>query len=103
MQHTIQHQENDAKGAFYIEQAGQRIAEMTYQRTSPATIIVDHTEVAPSLGGQGVGRLLLAALVEWARATGTRVVPECPYVKAQFDKDVALRDVLASVGGPSAG
>lgn len=95
MQHTIHHQEHDGKGAFYIEQAGQRVAEMTYQRTGPARVIADHTEVAPSLGGQGVGRQLLAALVEWARATGTQVVPQCPYVKAQFDKDAGLRDVLA--------
>jgi predicted GNAT family acetyltransferase len=104
MQHTIQHQEHNAQGAFYIEQAGQRVAEMTYQRTGPARVVVDHTEVAPSLGGQGVGRQLLAALVAWARATGTQVVPECPYVKAQFDKDAGLRDVVASGdGGPSAG
>lgn len=104
MQHTIQHHEHGASGAFFIDQAGQRVAEMTYQRTGPATILVDHTEVAPALGGQGVGRQLLAALVEWARATGTQVVPQCPYVKAQFDKDAGLRDVLASApaSGPSA-
>lgn len=94
MQHTIQHQEQDAKGAFTIENNGQRLAEMTYSRTNATMVIVDHTEVDPSLSGQGVGRELLGALVQWARATGTKVVPLCPFAKAQFDKDVAIRDVL---------
>lgn len=94
MQYTIQHQEQDAKGAFTIENGGQRLAEMTYSRTNATMVIVDHTEVDPSLSGQGVGRELLGALVQWARATGTKVVPLCPFAKAQFDKDVAIRDVL---------
>lgn len=94
MEHTIEHQENDAKGAFYVEKDGRRLAEMTYSRTNAAMIIVDHTEVDPSLGGQGVGRRLLGALVQWARATGTKVVPLCPFARAQFDKDPSIRDVL---------
>jgi len=93
MPHTVQHQEQDAKGAFYVENGGQRLAEMTYSRTNAAMVIVDHTEVDPSLSGQGVGRELLGALVQWARATGTKVVPLCPFAKAQFDKDASLRDV----------
>ncbi|WP_238385479.1 MULTISPECIES: GNAT family N-acetyltransferase [Acidovorax] len=94
MPHTIHHHEQDAKGAFYVENGGQRLAEMTYSRTNATMIIVDHTEVAPSLSGQGVGRELLGALVQWARATGTKVVPLCPFAKAQFDKDASIRDVL---------
>jgi uncharacterized protein len=94
MPHTIQHQEQDAKGAFYIAKDGQRLAEMTYSRTNATMIIVDHTEVDPSLSGQGVGRELLGALVQWARATGTKVLPLCPFAKAQFGKDATLRDVL---------
>lgn len=94
MPHTVQHQEQDAKGAFYVENGGQRLAEITYSRTNAAMVIVDHTEVDPSLSGQGVGRELLGALVQWARATGTKVVPLCPFAKAQFDKNASLRDVL---------
>ncbi|MFN3440320.1 MAG: GNAT family N-acetyltransferase [Acidovorax sp.] len=94
MPHTIQHQEQDTKGAFYVESGGQRLAEMTYSRTNATMIIVDHTEVDPSLSGQGVGRELLGALVQWARATGTKVMPLCPFAKAQFGKDATLRDVL---------
>lgn len=92
---AIHHQVNDSKGVFFIEnEDGKRLAEMTYSRTNATMIIVDHTEVDPSLGGQGVGRALLDALVQWARATDTKVVPLCPFAKAQFDKDRSIRDVL---------
>lgn len=94
----IEHQEAAAKGAFFIERDGRRVAEMTYSRVNAGLVIVDHTEVDPSLAGQGVGRALLDDLVRWARATATRVMPLCPYAKAQFDRNPALRDVLADAG-----
>jgi len=94
MDHTIEHTEGEAQGAFFIQKNGQRLAEMTYSRTNATLIIIDHTDVDPSLSGQGVGRQLLDALVAWARATGTKVLPLCPFAKSQFDKDASIRDVL---------
>ncbi|ARU05298.1 GNAT family N-acetyltransferase [Comamonas serinivorans] len=94
MTHTVEHEEANAKGAFFMQHAGQRVAEMTYSRTNASMVIVDHTDVDESLRGQGAGRRLLDALVAWARATHTRVLPLCPYAKAQFDKDASIRDVL---------
>ena len=94
MQYTTDHEEAASKGAFYIDKAGQRVAEMTYSRTNATMIIIDHTDVDDSLRGEGVGRQLLDALVAWARSTGTKVLPLCPFAKAQFDKDAAIRDVL---------
>ena len=94
MQYSIQHEEAASKGAFYIDKAGQRVAEMTYSRTNATMIIIDHTDVDDSLRGEGVGRQLLNALVDWARSTGTKVLPLCPFAKAQFDKDASIRDVL---------
>jgi predicted GNAT family acetyltransferase len=95
MAHTVQHQEVGSKGAFYVQgEAGGRLAEMTYSRTNESLIIIDHTEVDPSLAGQGVGRELLNALVGWSRNTKTKVIPLCPFAKAQFGKDPSIRDVL---------
>ena len=95
MTHTIQHEEIDHRGAFFIEQEGTRVAMLTYSRANASLVIIDHTEVAPSLGGQGVARRLLDAAVAWARATGTRVIAVCPYASAQFERDPSIRDVLA--------
>jgi uncharacterized protein len=91
---TIQHQETDHRGAFYMERGGQRLAEMTYSRANATLIIIDHTEVDESLKGQGAGRQLLDALVQWARDTGTKVMATCPFALAQFRKDASIRDVL---------
>lgn len=95
MTHSIQHQVSGSRGAFVIERDGRRIAEMTYSRTNPSLVVVDHTFVDPSLRGQGVARQLQDAMVAWARENDTKVVPVCSYVKVQFDRDASIRDVLA--------
>ena len=94
MQYTVEHEEAASKGAFYIDKAGQRVAEMTYSRTNATMIIIDHTDVDDSLRGEGVGRQLLNALVDWARSTGTKVLPLCPFAKSQFDKDAPMLSML---------
>lgn len=95
MTDNIQHEEPDHRGAFYIERDGKRVAWMSYSRANAGLVIIDHTEVAAELGGQGVGRRLLDALVAWARATDTKLLATCPFASAQFAKDESLRDVHA--------
>jgi predicted GNAT family acetyltransferase len=91
----IKHEEADNRGAFYFERDGERLAKMTYSRTTPTLVIIDHTEVSDVLKGQGMGRQLLEALVAWARQTRTKLMATCPYALAQLKKDESLRDVFA--------
>ncbi len=91
----IAHEEHGHRGAFFIEQDGKRLAKMTYSRVNAALVIIDHTEVDPTLAGQGVGRRLLDAAVMWARETNTKVIATCPFASAQFSRDPSIRDVLA--------
>lgn len=91
---NVMHRNAGHRGAFVIERDGVRLAAMTYSRTSPAMVLIDHTEVSDELRGQGAGRRLLDAMVAWARETHTTLVPVCPFAKAQFEKDAAIRDVL---------
>jgi uncharacterized protein len=95
MERRIEHEEGANRGAFFIEQDGKRIAELTYGRASDSLIIIDHTEVEPVLRGQGLARTLLAAAVNWARENHIKVKPTCPYAVAQFARDQSIRDVLA--------
>lgn len=87
----IEHVDN----AFVLARHGNRLAEMTYHVNKDGVTVIDHTLVHDSLRGQGVARKLLDALVEWARATNTKVIAHCSYAKAQFEKDPSIRDVLA--------
>jgi uncharacterized protein len=95
MDRNIEHDETSHRGTFFIEQEGKRIAELTYARASDSLIVIDHTEVEPSLRGQGVARNLLLAAVNWARASHIKVKPTCPYAVVQFARDQSIRDVLA--------
>lgn len=69
-------------------------AELTYSRMSPKRIIADHTGVPDALAGKGVGKALVQYLVDDARATGTRVVVLCPFVKAQAARHPEWSDVF---------
>jgi predicted GNAT family acetyltransferase len=89
----IRHEDTGQRGAFFILHDGERIAEMTYRRASPALIIVDHTEVAPRLRGQGVARRLLDAAAQWARSNQIKLGATCSYVVVQLARDKSLLDI----------
>lgn len=91
---TIEHAEDDGRGAFFVQRQGVRLAVMTYSRVDPQLVIIDHTEVNQALQGLGVARKLLDFAVAWARSTGTKIMATCPYAKSQFEKDPSIRDVL---------
>lgn len=92
----IVHEEHGHRGSFYLERDGERLAKMTYSRANASLVIIDHTEVSPELKGQGVGRQLLEATVEWARRTGTKLLSTCSFASAQFAQEPDVyRDVLA--------
>ncbi len=89
----IAHEETDNRGAFYFERDGARLAEMTYKRSGPTLVEIDHTEVNEKLRGLGASRRMLDAAVAWARSSGTRVTATCSYARAQFEKDTSIQDV----------
>ncbi len=93
---NIQNQEHGAKGAFFIEQDGEWVAEMTYQKSGDDAIIIDHTEVDESLKGKGVGKDLVKAGVEFARRNNLKIVAQCPFVKKIIDDTPEFQDVLAA-------
>lgn len=92
----IQREENGSKGAFFIEELGERQAMMTYTMAGPQRMIIDHTEVSDALRGKSAGKQLVAAAVEHARAHQLKIIPLCPFAKSVFDKTPAFQDVLNS-------
>jgi len=59
-------------------------------------LIIDHTEVPAALRGRGVGQALVERAVLDARREGFRIIPLCPFAKAQFERHSAWRDVLST-------
>lgn len=90
----IKHREIGSKGLFYIEENGEKLAEMTYSKAGDSLIIIDHTEVSEKLKGQGAGKQLVQASVSYAREHNIKILPLCPFAKAVFDKTPDYSDVL---------
>jgi predicted GNAT family acetyltransferase len=91
----IKHREIGSKGLFYIEVEGEKLAEMTYSKAGDSLIIIDHTEVSEKLKGQGAGKQLVYAAVDYAREHKIKILPLCPFAKAVFDKTPDYSDVLS--------
>ncbi len=91
----IQREEHGRNGAFFIDEDGEWIAELTYVRSGADTITVDHTEVDPKLKGQGVGQRLVESVVNFARENGLKIKPFCPFTRKVIGSTPEFQDVLA--------
>lgn len=89
----IQREDGETGGRYVVLVDGHE-AEMTYSRAGATQIIIDHTGVPRELGGRGVGQALVLRAVEDARKEGVKIIPLCPFAKAQFDKHPEWADVL---------
>jgi len=91
----IQQEEHGKKGAFFIEENGEWIAELTYIKSGDSEITIDHTEVDPKLRGENIGEDLVGAAAEYARENNLKVKATCPYAKKVLGKKPEFQDVLA--------
>ncbi|WP_347051936.1 GNAT family N-acetyltransferase [Flavobacterium olei] len=92
----IKQTDDKRKGSFEAIQDGKQAGEMTYTWAGDSKFIIDHTEVSEDFAGQGVGKKLLMATVEFARENNVQIIPLCPFAKSVFDKVEDIRDVLSS-------
>lgn len=83
------------KNKFYVGNSEDDIsAEITYVPTGESKIIIDHTYVSDEHRGQGLAKLLLNEVVRYAREENKKIIPLCPYAKAQMEKNEEYHDVL---------
>lgn len=80
----VEHERHDGHGRYVVHLEDGHEAEMTYRALRPGVIAIDHTGVPPQFRGQGIAEKLVLAGIEDARANGTKIVPLCSYVAAQF-------------------
>ena len=90
----ITQNDDGKKGAFTLRDGEQLAGEMFYTWAGESMFIIDSTHVDEAFRGQNVGRQLLDQVVAYARAQNVKIIPLCPFAKAQFDKDASIRDVL---------
>lgn len=87
--------EDGPKGGRYVTGADGQQAIMTFSRASEKLIIVDHTEVPDIYRGQGIGAKLAAHAIDQARKGGWKIIPLCPFMKAQVERHPEWADVIS--------
>ncbi|MEO1039330.1 MAG: GNAT family N-acetyltransferase [Pseudomonadota bacterium] len=97
----ITEEREGSKGRYVARAPGLPDAEMTYSVANEHLIIIDHTGVPEEWRGKGVGVALVERGVIDARERGVRIIPLCPFAKAQIDKHPEWQDVLG--GKPKTG
>jgi predicted GNAT family acetyltransferase len=91
----IQLKDDGKKGAFYIQNDGKVVAEMAFVWVGEQKLIIDHTDVDPSLKGKGAGKQLVHRAVEFVKEKNIKIIPLCPFAKSVFDKTPEYADVLS--------
>lgn len=85
-----------SENRFYKNnEEGKMIAEVTYVPAGDTKVILDHTFVNPSLRGQGIAGQLVKRVVDEMRVEGKKIVPLCPFAKAEFDRKPEYKDIEA--------
>jgi uncharacterized protein len=84
--------DNAAASRFELA-LGTAIAFIDYRRDGPV-LVLTHAEVPSALGGQGVGSLLTAAVLELVRERGERVVPRCSFVASYIARHPQYSDLV---------
>ncbi len=90
----IQQFNDDDKGFFKAVSGEKEAGRMTYSWAGNDRIIIDHTEVNRDYRGKNVGKQMVMAAVDFARAKEINIIPLCPFAKSVFNRMPERRDVL---------
>ncbi|MDL2320626.1 N-acetyltransferase, partial [Alistipes sp. OttesenSCG-928-B03] len=71
----IKHITEHGGGYFMADDNGEECGRMTYSNAGPDKFIIDHTEVRRARQGEGVGRKMVNAAVEFARGNDLKIIP----------------------------
>jgi predicted GNAT family acetyltransferase len=92
---SVVRENTETAGRYVIYLPDGSEAEMTYRWTGPKAMAIDHTGVPEAWRNRGLAILLVEAGVADAQREGTRVIPYCSYVAAQFRRHPAWNGILA--------
>ena len=91
----ITREDTGSKARYVARVAGvEGEGELTLSKLSDTMVIADHTAVPDSMRGMGVARALAERLVADARAAGQKIVPLCPFVRAEAMRRDDWGDVI---------
>ena len=84
--------DNKAQHRFELDVEG-HVAKSFYGIENGVITFI-HTEVPSELGGKGIGSRLIKGALDQVRASGLKVIAECPFVKAYIENHPEYADLL---------
>lgn len=78
---------------FFVEKDSKELASLAYTPDGDVLTVV-HTEVSPELSGQGVGKKLVAEVVQYARDEDKKIDAQCSFAHSIIEKNPEFQDVL---------
>ncbi|WBU59748.1 GNAT family N-acetyltransferase [Paracoccus albus] len=97
---TITKEDGDRRGRYVAALDGiDAEGEITFTHRGDGVISADHTGVPDELGGKGVAKALLDYMLDDARQNGFRIVPVCPFIRAQYQRHPEWSDLFTTKPG----
>lgn len=84
------------KRIWLEDENGKTVALLDYPEVAPGVVNFAHTEVDPSLGGQGIAGKITEAAAQRLRDKGLKAVLSCSYSIRWFSGHPEYADVLAN-------
>ena len=90
------------RGRFEIRQ-GERVVGLASYHVDNGQMTLPHTEVDPSVGGQGIGTKLVDGVLNAARERGLTVLPYCSFIRRHILQNPQYLDLVADDDRPHFG
>ena len=90
------------RGRFEIR-VDDKVVGLASYHVENGTMALPHTEVDPSVGGRGIGSLLVAGVLAAARERGLTVLPYCSFVRHYIQQHPEYVDLVAEDDRPHFG
>jgi uncharacterized protein len=90
------------RGRFEVLLDG-RVVGLASYHVENGSMTLPHTEVDPSVGGRGIGKVLVAGVLAAARERGLYVLPYCSFVRHYIQQHPEELDLVADDERPHFG
>ena len=104
---------SDKNKTWLEDENGKQLALLEYPEVRPGVVNLVHTEVDPSMGGQGIAGKITEFVAQKLRGEGVKAELSCSYSIRWFSKHPEYADILAdpeaeaknaeALGGPACG
>lgn len=90
---TLTVQNDQDAGQYELLADGVQLGVAQYQ-ASPSAVAFVHTEIAPAVGGQGLGGVLVKAALDDVRERGLAALPYCTFVRHYIETHPEYLDLV---------